>query len=148
MTKYKFSKRSLNNMKNVHPDLIKIANEAIKYVDFTIIEGHRSIEQQKENIKKGVSQTLKSKHCETPARAMDIIPYPFKGWNDTKDMDRVTKVILECARKLGIPARRGSDWNMNDNTGDEKFYDGPHIELMNEQELEAAKKRYGNNIKY
>ena len=113
MAKYKFSKRSLNNLKNCHPDLIKIANEAIKYVDFTIIEGHRSIEQQKENIKKGVSQTLKSKHCETPARAMDIIPYPFKGWNDTKDMDRVTKVILECARKLGISKTELLDsyWN-------------------------------------
>lgn len=145
---YKFSNRSLNNMKNVHPNLLKILNEAIKIVDFIVIEGHRTKEQQAMNVKKGVSQTMKSKHCEIPSRAVDVIPYPFKSWNDTKDMDRVTKVILECARKLGIPARRGSDWNMNGKTSDERFYDGPHIELMSATEIEYAKRKYGENIKY
>lgn len=136
----KFSKRSLENLKTCHPDLIKIAEEAIKIVDFTVVEGHRSKEKQKENLKKGVTKTLNSKHCEFPSRAFDFIPYPFKNWNDTEGFNRVGETILECAKKLGINVRRGADWNMNGKTSDEKFYDGPHIELMSLEELKKIKK--------
>lgn len=136
----RFSKRSLENLKTCHPDLIRIANEAIKRIDFTIIEGHRSKEKQKENVKKGASQTLNSKHCEYPSRAFDFIPYPFKGWDDTEGFNKIGEMILQCAKDLGILARRGADWNMNRRTDDEKFYDGPHIELLTLEEFKRIKK--------
>lgn len=34
---YKFSQRSLNNLKNVDERLVKICNELIKRIDFTVI---------------------------------------------------------------------------------------------------------------
>lgn len=138
---YKFSDRSKENLRTCHSDLVKIANEAIKYVDFTVIEGYRSKEKQRENIKKGVSKTLNSKHCEIPSRAFDFIPYPFTTWNDTVSFNKISKVIIECAKKLNILARRGSDWNMNECSSDESFYDGPHIELLTSKEYENIKKR-------
>ena len=48
----KFSKRSLNNLAGCHPDLVKIANLAIQRIDFTIIEGHRTVEEQKKKLNK------------------------------------------------------------------------------------------------
>ena len=82
---------------------------------------------------------MNSKHCEYPARAFDFLPYPFNGWNDLAAFNKVGEVLIQCAKELGIDARRGADWNMNGITTDEKFYDGPHFELMSEQELA----RYG-----
>ncbi|CAL7888758.1 L-alanyl-D-glutamate peptidase [Fusobacterium necrophorum subsp. funduliforme] len=143
----KFSKRSLDNLKDCHPDLKKIAELAIQRVDFTIIEGHRSKAKQLQNVKSGASQTMNSKHCEYPSRAFDFIPYPFKGWNDSEGFNNIGEVILQCAKELKIFARRGADWNMNGRTDDEKFYDGPHIELMSLKELEQARTKYGNYIK-
>lgn len=136
----KFSKRSLDNLKTCHPDLLKIANKAIEKVGFTIIEGHRSKEKQKENLKNGTTKTLKSKHCEYPSRAFDFIPHPFNGWNDTEGFNKVGEIILQCAKELGILVRRGADWNMNEITEDEKFYDGPHIELLTLEELKKILK--------
>lgn len=134
-----FSAKSLALLKDCHPDLIKIAQLAIQRIDFSIIEGHRTKERQKELVKKGASQTMNSKHCEYPARAFDFLPYPFNGWNDLAAFNKVGEVLIQCAKELGIDARRGADWNMNGITTDEKFYDGPHFELMSEQELA----RYG-----
>lgn len=141
----KFSKASLELLKTCHPDLQKIANEAIKEIDFKILEGHRSIEKQRENFKKGSTQTMNSKHCEYPSRAFDFLPYPFKqeDWKNTKKFNDIAEVLLKCAKKLGILARRGSDWNMNDKTTDEKFYDGPHFELLSKTEYDKIKARYG-----
>jgi hypothetical protein len=134
-----FSKRSYDNLITCDKRLQEIAKEAIKEIDFTIIEGHRSKEKQAENVRKGVSQTMNSKHCEIPSRAFDFIPYPFTGWNDVEAFERVAKVLLRIAKEKGILARRGSDWNMN-NLKDDKFYDGPHFELLTQFESEKILK--------
>ncbi|PZM82140.1 M15 family peptidase [Candidatus Gracilibacteria bacterium] len=143
-----FSKKSLDKLKECHPDLQKIAMEAIKEIDFTILEGHRSLAKQRENVKNGASQTLNSKHCEFPSRAFDFIPYPFKqeDWKNTKKFNDIAEVLLKCAKKLGILARRGSDWNMNGVSTDERFYDGPHFELLSKAEYQRIKNRYGKTI--
>lgn len=51
----KFSQRSLNSLKGVHPDLVKVMEEAIKDspIDFTITDGVRTTEQQKAEYAKG-----------------------------------------------------------------------------------------------
>ena len=48
-----FSKRSLDNLAACHPDLQKVAHEAIKHLDFTVICGHRGREAQNKAYKKG-----------------------------------------------------------------------------------------------
>ena len=141
----KFSKRSLDNLAGCHPDLVKIANLAIQRIDFTIIEGHRTVEEQRKRIKQGFSKIMNSKHCETPSRAFDFIPYPFKqeDWNDTEKFNKIGEVLLECAKELGIKARRGADWNLNGSTKDEVqrgSYDGPHFELLSDEEFKKIKK--------
>jgi peptidoglycan L-alanyl-D-glutamate endopeptidase CwlK len=114
-------------MDEVHPDIRRLMVEAIKTspIDFTIIETVRSVRKQKENIKKGVSKTLKSRHipefnksglCE----AIDIAPYPI-DWQDLERFRALAAHIKRTAQKLNIPITWGGDWKT--------LIDMPHYEL-------------------
>ena len=61
-----FSKKSLEKVNNpkLHPRMREFLIEAISTspIDFTVIETVRTVEQQKINVAKGVSKTMKSRH--------------------------------------------------------------------------------------
>jgi len=61
---FKLSQRSLDKLEGVHPDMVKCVKSAIEYtkVDFGVICGMRTEEEQKELVAKGASKTLRSKH--------------------------------------------------------------------------------------
>ena len=113
-------KRSKKNMKGIHPDLVKILEAAIKRYDFSVIEGLRTKERQKELFDGGKSQTMNSKHL--TGHAVDIVPYPV-DWNDTGRFKDMLLIVLEEASQLGIGLRIGGNWK--------SFKDYPHIELKN-----------------
>lgn len=127
---YKFSAKSLSKLNNskVHPKIKVLMNEAIKTspIDFTIIETVRTTEQQKINVAKGVSKTMKSRHiplvnksglCE----AIDIAPYPI-DWNNIKRFVQLSEHIKKVAKQLNIKIEYGGDWK--------SFKDYPHYQLI------------------
>lgn len=128
---YKFSQRSLDNLKNVDERLVKICNELIKRTDFAVIEGHRSLERQKELYDKGFSKidgiSKKGKHNYFPSLAIDIIPYkkghnPFDGSKESDIMfDNLAKEFKQVAKELGINITWGGDWK--------SLVDKPHFQL-------------------
>jgi len=130
---YSFSQRSLDNLKNVDERLIKICNELIKVTDFTVIEGHRSLERQKELYDKGFSKidgiSKKGKHNYFPSLAIDIIPFkkghnPFDGSKESDLMfEDLAKQFKEVAKQLNIKIQWGGNWI--------NFSDKPHFELVN-----------------
>ena len=127
---YKFSQRSLDNLKNVDERLVRICNELIKRVDYTVIEGFRTPERQKELYDKGFSKidgiSKKGKHNYSPSLAIDIIPYkkghnPFDGSKESDIMfDNLAKEFKQVAKELGINITWGGEW---------KFIDKPHFQL-------------------
>lgn len=127
---YNFSQRSLNNLKNVDERLVRICNELIKRVDYTVIEGFRTPERQKELYDKGFSKidgiSKKGKHNYSPSLAIDIIPYkrghnPFDGSKESDIMfDNLAKEFKQVAKELGINITWGGDW---------KFIDKPHFQI-------------------
>ena len=64
MSKFSLSKKSESRLFGVHPDLVAVVRRAIEIteVDFSVGEGLRTIERQKELVAKGASQTMKSRH--------------------------------------------------------------------------------------
>lgn len=101
--------------------------------DITVIESVRTIEKQKENVAKGVSWTMKTKHLRQPdgySHAVDIAPYPV-DWNNKDRFNTMADHVMKAAKELGIKVRWGGDWNRNGDWRDEKSYDGPHFELDN-----------------
>ena len=143
---YKFGKRSLDNLKNVHPDLVKVMMAAITNspVDFTITEGLRSQAWQKElyaqgRTKKGIKVTnvdgikkLSNHQDEADSKkdnlgsAVDLYPF-FLGQVQVNHKDTVKnlKLIAAHIKKVAAELKIGITWG-----GDWKNpYDPPHFEL-------------------
>lgn len=128
-----FSTKSREKLMTCDMRIQKIMNEAIKYIDFTILEGHRGEELQNMYFEQGKSRLKfpNSKHNKIPSLAIDIAPYPI-DWNDREKFYYLAGVIRGIAGSMGIKIRHGGDWNSNNNFRDQTFFDLPHFELVDE----------------
>jgi peptidoglycan L-alanyl-D-glutamate endopeptidase CwlK len=148
---FKLSKRSLERLEGVDERLQTIVKTAIHNtkVDFGVICGLRTIEEQRELVAKGASQTMKSKHLE--GKAFDIMAYVNgrASW-ELNLYDDLADAIKEAAMIVGCPIRWGAAWHIDDiskwegtmeeamnayidlrrSQGRRPFIDGPHFELM------------------
>ena len=120
---FKLSQRSLDRLKGVHPDLVKVVKCAIEIsdYDFMVVEGLRTKETQAEYVKKGVSKTMNSYHL--TGHAVDLAPLEHGAidWNNSKgQFDAVAKAMKQAAKELGVSVEWGGDW---------KFVDKPHFQI-------------------
>ena len=117
---YKLGSRSRQNLSGVHPDLVAVVKRAIEItgVDFTVIEGVRNINRQRELYKAGRSTTMNSRHI--TGHAVDMVPWPV-DWNDLERFEVMSEAMKTAAEELDIPIVWGGDWK--------SFYDAPHFEL-------------------
>ena len=76
---YKLSTRSQERLMGVEPELKEVVYEAIKLtkIDFGVIEGVRTEEQQKALVESGASQTMKSKHFHRQSIIIDLCKQPL-----------------------------------------------------------------------
>ncbi|EDJ87746.1 hypothetical protein CGSHi22121_00867 [Haemophilus influenzae 22.1-21] len=70
---------------------------------------------------------MNSRHL--TGHAVDLVPLPV-NWNDREPFKNVASAMFQAAKQLGVAIRWGGDWNMNESSDDEHFYDGPHFELL------------------
>lgn len=132
-----FSKRSIDNLKGVHPDLVRLMTEAIKDspVDFTITEGVRTAERQQMLFKQRPKVTnvdgiiKKSNHqvkSDGYGHAVDLYPF-YNGSVQVQDKEVIPKLkliavhIKSVAKCLGISITWGGDFK--------SLHDPPHFEL-------------------
>lgn len=118
-----FSKRSLNNLATCHPDLIRVAQEAIKHFDFVVICGERGEKEQNAAYARGASNARygQSAHNYSPSLAFDAVPYPI-DWQNIKAFTEMCKVFEKAAKTVNVSIRLGRDFRMRDY---------PHVELLN-----------------
>lgn len=118
----KYSKRSLNNLKGVHPDLRRVIDRALQDspVDFIVIEGLRSTERQKELVSSGASRTMNSRHL--TGHAVDLLPIGPNGAEFAWPLyNKLGPAVEKAAEAEGVEITWGGRWS--------KFRDGPHFEL-------------------
>ena len=117
---YKLGTRSKQSLSGVHVDLVAVVKKAIEIteVDFSVIEGIRHIERQRQLVKDGKSTTLNSRHL--TGHAVDMVPYPV-DWEDLERFESMAEAMKLAAEELEIPIVWGGDWK--------SFYDAPHFEL-------------------
>lgn len=127
-----FGRKSKEQLSTCHPDLQKIFNEVIKYYDCTVIEGHRSDEDQLIAFNSGKSK-IKSggKHNQNPSLAVDVAPWPV-DWKDKNRFYHFAGFVQGIAKMLNIKVRWGGDWDSDNDLKDQSFYDLPHFELSDE----------------
>lgn len=120
---HNLSNRSLKNLQGVDPKLQKLISELIKQspYDFTVIEGLRTLERQKELLALKKTQTLNSKHL--LGKAVDFVVYDETEqltW-EPKYYKTVADKAKDIAKELNIQITWGGDWKTL------KDYD--HLEL-------------------
>lgn len=153
--KYKLGRGSLRHLAGVHPDLVQVVKRAIEIteVDFSVVDGLRTVAEQTEYVRTGVSRTMKSMHLPQPptdlSHAVDIVPW-INGrarW-ELPAMYPIVKAMRRAAQELKVPLRWGGGWCRLDNTkvepavlveayvarkrrqGRTPFIDGPHYALL------------------
>lgn len=129
MSNVKLGKTSLERLGTIKPELQKVVRKAFETMPFdvTVLEGIRTAERQKELVAKGASKTLNSKHL--TGNAVDLAPWPI-DWDNKARFNIMAEHVLTAAKELGIKVRWGGDWDMDGDSNDERFYDGPHFELI------------------
>lgn len=128
MSQFQLSQRSLTRLIGVHPDLVEVVKLAIQRtpVDFMVVEGVRTLAQQREYVTKGASQTMSSYHLPQAdgfGHAIDLAPL-VRGaipWNDWRAFADLAAVVKACAAELGVPVEWGGAWK--------SFKDGPHFQI-------------------
>lgn len=124
---FHFSAKSLTKLREVHPDLRRVAHRALELSrrDFAIIAGARSVDVQKRLVKSGFSNTLHSKHlvqADGYSHAIDVAVYLGDSIEWGNQYYRpVLQAFVDAAIELGVKIRFGHLW--------ETFEDSGHIEL-------------------
>lgn len=115
--------RSKERLVGVDPRLIKVVERAIELteVDFTVLEGLRTPERQKQLVSEGFSQTLKSKHLTGHAVDLGALVNGTVSW-DKEPYYKIEKAMKQAAQELNIKVRWGGDFK--------SFFDAPHWELV------------------
>ena len=122
---YILGKRSRGNLAGVHEDLIVIVSYAIQrsQIDFTVTEGLRSEERQKELVEAGASQTMNSRHLTGHAVDLAALVAGRVSW-DWPLYDQLAVAMKDAAHNLDLKIEWGGDWK--------SFRDGPHFQLSRE----------------
>lgn len=116
---YQLGTRSLQKLSGVHPDLVAVVKLAITKTtqDFTVLEGIRHINRQRELYKAGKSTTMNSRHL--TGHAVDLAPWPI-SW-EWEGFYPIADAMKEAAEELDVELEWGGDWK--------SFPDGPHFQL-------------------
>lgn len=116
---YRLGNKSRDRLKGVHKDLVAVVERAIEISeqDFSVGEGLRSVERQRELVNSGKSKTMNSRHL--TGHAVDLFPYPV-SW-DWAYFYPIADAMKEAARELDVDLEWGGDWD--------GFPDGPHFQL-------------------
>lgn len=128
---YRFSRQSLNHLREAHLDLQRLFQEVIRHYDCKVIEGHRSENEQNKAFysERSKFKWPQSKHNSVPSLAVDVVPYPI-DWEDMKRFYHFVGFVKAIAIRLHIKIRCGADWDNDNSFKDQSFHDLPHFELV------------------
>lgn len=149
---FSLGSRSLQNLEGVHPDLQRVVKLAITMTDtdFTVLEGLRSKERQKQLVASGASKTMDGRHITGHAVDLGAFVNGSVSW-DWEHYYRIADAMRRAASLLGIPVVWGGVWDKalvqladpkkavaayvesRRKAGRKAFIDGPHFELSREE---------------
>ena len=118
--------KSLRRLAAVHPDLSRViqAAAATSPLDFTVTEGMRTLERQKQLLAAGATRTLNSRHLTGHAVDLAVVIDQQIRW-DWPLYPKLAEIVKAAAKKCGVPVEWGGDWTT--------FKDGPHYQLPFDQ---------------
>jgi peptidoglycan L-alanyl-D-glutamate endopeptidase CwlK len=157
MTGFVLGRRSLAELEGVHPALVAVVRRAITLSpqDFAVHDGLRTRAEQEEYLRRGVSQTMASKHLpqtDGHGHAVDLVPL-INGklrW-EWPPIYEIAAAVKQAAALERVAIRWGGCWRdlagiepgpvamreavenygaARRQQGRKAFTDGPHFELL------------------
>ena len=130
----RFGRASRSRLTTCDRRLQKVFNEVIKYVDCSVLEGHRGEERQNKLCDEGKSKVRypKGRHNSNPSNAADVTPYPV-DWDDRERQTLFAGFVLGIAKSMDIELRWGGDWDRDFKVVDNRFDDFPHFEIYGDK---------------
>lgn len=147
---FRLSQRSFQKLAGVDAALqetVKLAIQKTK-IDFGVICGMRTVEEQEALVAKGASKTMKSKHLE--GKAVDLMAYidGRASW-ELNLYDEIADAMKEASEETEVDLRWGASWHINSmreqdmtseammtqyidlrrSQGRRPFIDAPHFEV-------------------
>ena len=126
---FRLSERSMSMLQGVDEQLVATVKLAILItkIDFGVICGIRTMEEQRALVEKGASQTMRSKHLD--GKAVDLMAYiGSRGSWELNLYDDIADAMQEAAVETGAVLRWGAAWHINDI----RDWKGTMEEAMNE----------------
>lgn len=150
--------KSRAELKGVHPKLAALVERAIEisFQDFGVHDGLRTEAEQREYVRRGVSQTMNSMHraqSDGYGHAVDLVPF-INGklrW-EWEPIYHIAAAVKVAAAEMNVPLRWGGCWQemsqikgstaadmkaaveaygaARRRAGKAAFTDGPHFELV------------------
>jgi len=148
---FRLSERSMSTLQGVDEQLVATVKLAIltTKIDFGVICGIRTMEEQRVLVEKGASKTMRSKHLD--GKAVDLMAYiGSRGSWELNLYDDLADAMQEAAVETGAILRWGAAWHIPDirqwngtmedamneyvdlrrSEGKRPFIDGPHFEIL------------------
>lgn len=128
-----FGRNSRKHLATSDARLQRIAHRVLRIKDHSIIQGHRSKEEQDKAFASGNSKLKwpNGKHNKLPSLAMDVQTYPVP--ENQQDLREEQYYLLGLykgvAMEQGIPMRTGADWDRDGEIADNGFDDLFHTEI-------------------
>lgn len=111
--KYSWSKDSLKQMQGIHPDLRKLCDRALRLsrIDFRVIDGVRTLAEQRRHFNNGASKTMKSRHLHGYAVDLAALVGGKVRWEDVY-YKPIREAFEKASAQLSIPIGKAIKWDM------------------------------------
>lgn len=140
---------STRQLETCTEDIKDVMYDAAEEMNFTVLDGKRSVKKQQAVVNAGFSKTLNSNHVYPlgkPSRAIDIAPYPIRWPKKPRGIKKllwklVQKYVKDIARFYflagyikrtceynGVVLRWGGDRDGDMDFSDQSWDDLPHYE--------------------
>jgi len=130
--------RSLSRLEGVHPDLVRVVKKAaaMSDLDFTVLEGLRTMERQRQLMANGATRTLNSRHLTGHAVDLGAMMGGAVRW-DWGLYLKLAEIMRAASIAEKVPIRWGGTWKLlsaiegpiTAKNLSRSFPDGPHFEL-------------------
>lgn len=148
---FALSQKSLAKLQGVDDRLVRVVLRAIEItkIDFGVVQGVRTMEEQAALVAKGASQTMQSKHLD--GKAVDLMAYidGRASW-ELNLYDDIAEAMKIAGSEQSVALRWGGAWSVANicewrdslraaqnvyidarrSVGQRPFIDAPHFELV------------------
>lgn len=128
----RFNNRSSKRLETCDLRLQIIFRELVKFYNCSVICGHRNAKDQNAAYnaipKNSQIKWPNSEHNDVPAKAVDVVPYPY-GWDSLRQFYFMAGCVEAIATKHGYNVRWGGDWDDDLDLDDNGFMDLAHWQI-------------------